>query len=255
MTSAARSVAPAEQWRRELAQAIFTPDTVAVRIVFTCSPGNPTSAKGYVDPEAAHGRFEEVFLGNILRQVERNGLGVGLADSVGGEAYAPLEGHSGYMALLAARLHRELLAPFGAQGLLNAFLLDANGQILGWIALGTRRPSPEALRELGPQLTEIARQASRTLQATLDLAASCGALLPPGGNSRLGMLTQREAEVARMVANGCSDLNIAQSLKISENTVGSHLRRVYAKLGVHSRAEIAALVFGHGILDAQKAAS
>jgi DNA-binding CsgD family transcriptional regulator len=37
-----------------------------------------------------------------------------------------------------------------------------------------------------------------------------------------------------------SDLNIAAHLSLKEVTVGSHLRRIYRRLGVHSRVELAA---------------
>jgi DNA-binding CsgD family transcriptional regulator len=249
----ASSVAPAEEWRRQLALHLFTPEQVAIRTVFTCAPGNLRSAKGFVDPEEAREKYEQVFLRDILERIERRGLGFDLTYAAVPVAYAPLEGRSGYDAGIAARLQKEIHEPFGARGWLNAFLLDSRGEILGWIGVGTRQPSPEALRDLGPQLTEIAREASRTLQATLDLAAGCGARVPRVAGATAARLTPREAEIARMVATGCSDLNIARSLEISENTVGSHLRRVYAKLGVHSRAEIAALVCGYGILDGREA--
>lgn len=54
-----------------------------------------------------------------------------------------------------------------------------------------------------------------------------------------GKLTARELEIAGLVANGFSDLNVAKALAIDEATVGSHLRSVYRKLGVHSRVELA----------------
>lgn len=52
-------------------------------------------------------------------------------------------------------------------------------------------------------------------------------------------LTARELEIAGLVANGLSDLNVAKTLGIDEATVGSHLRKVYRKLGVHTRVELA----------------
>ena len=55
-------------------------------------------------------------------------------------------------------------------------------------------------------------------------------------------LSEREAEVAALAADGMSDADIAAKLVISEATVGSHLQQAYAKLGVHSRSELAGLV-------------
>ncbi|HEV3154211.1 MAG TPA: AAA family ATPase [Candidatus Baltobacteraceae bacterium] len=53
-------------------------------------------------------------------------------------------------------------------------------------------------------------------------------------------LTQREREIAALVAQGMSNLAIAEKLIISERTVESHVAAIFDKLGVSSRAEIAA---------------
>jgi DNA-binding NarL/FixJ family response regulator len=50
------------------------------------------------------------------------------------------------------------------------------------------------------------------------------------------ILTGRELEIATLVALGWPNKQIANHLHISEWTVSAHLRRVFAKLGVHSRA-------------------
>lgn len=48
-------------------------------------------------------------------------------------------------------------------------------------------------------------------------------------------LTEREMEVAHLVAQGFHNADIARALTISDNTVESHLKSIYAKLDVHSR--------------------
>lgn len=50
------------------------------------------------------------------------------------------------------------------------------------------------------------------------------------------ILTGRELEIATLIALGWPNKQIADRLHISEWTVSAHLRRVFAKLGVHSRA-------------------
>lgn len=54
------------------------------------------------------------------------------------------------------------------------------------------------------------------------------------------VLSPREQEIARMVAAGYPNKTIAAVLDISSWTVGTHLRRVFAKLGVGSRAAMVA---------------
>jgi DNA-binding CsgD family transcriptional regulator len=52
-------------------------------------------------------------------------------------------------------------------------------------------------------------------------------------------LTPREMEVARLVAHGKRNAEVARELCISLNTVESHVKHIYAKLEVHSRVELA----------------
>ena len=55
----------------------------------------------------------------------------------------------------------------------------------------------------------------------------------------LGMLTQREESVAALVARGHANKAISAQLGISEGTVKVHLSRIYDKLSVSSRTELA----------------
>jgi DNA-binding NarL/FixJ family response regulator len=53
-------------------------------------------------------------------------------------------------------------------------------------------------------------------------------------------LGKREAQVARLVADGLSNKQIGARLFISEHTVDSHVRNILTKLGFNSRAQVAA---------------
>jgi DNA-binding CsgD family transcriptional regulator len=56
----------------------------------------------------------------------------------------------------------------------------------------------------------------------------------------VGQLTDTEARVARLAANGLTNKEIAKELVVTVNTVEFHLRNAYAKLGIRSRAQLAA---------------
>ena len=60
--------------------------------------------------------------------------------------------------------------------------------------------------------------------------------------TRLDALTPREAQVAREVARGGSNKDIATRLEIKPRTVAAHLEHTFAKLGIGSRAELTRLV-------------
>jgi DNA-binding CsgD family transcriptional regulator len=67
----------------------------------------------------------------------------------------------------------------------------------------------------------------------------CVLLRPTNESSQLA-LSPREQEIARMVARGYPNKTIAAVLDISTWTVSTHLRRMFAKLGVTSRAAMVA---------------
>jgi DNA-binding CsgD family transcriptional regulator len=58
----------------------------------------------------------------------------------------------------------------------------------------------------------------------------------------LGVLTARERELALQVAAGKANRAVAEALSIGEKTVEKYLTSIYAKLGLTSRAQLAALV-------------
>ena len=85
--------------------------------------------------------------------------------------------------------------------------------------------------------------AQRRIFADLDVAAPVPAVFESldAGCERLGAecgLTVREVEVLQMLVKGRSKSYIAETLFISENTVRSHSKHIYQKLGVHSKQEV-----------------
>jgi DNA-binding CsgD family transcriptional regulator len=65
--------------------------------------------------------------------------------------------------------------------------------------------------------------------------------------SPLSLLSPREQEIARMVASGYPNKTIASVLEISSWTVASHLRRIFMKLQVSSRAAMATRLSGSAL--------
>jgi LuxR family maltose regulon positive regulatory protein len=53
-------------------------------------------------------------------------------------------------------------------------------------------------------------------------------------------LSEREMDVLKLLAQGCSDKKIAETLVIARETVHKHLKNIYGKLDVHSRTEAVA---------------
>lgn len=82
----------------------------------------------------------------------------------------------------------------------------------------------------GPRQVSLILQPSRPHEIAQVLAAAYG-------------LTAREAEVARLVAAGCSNPEIARLLFVSRYTVEDHLKHVYQKLGVGGRSELVSRLF------------
>ncbi|WP_349357724.1 LuxR C-terminal-related transcriptional regulator [Stappia sp.] len=77
------------------------------------------------------------------------------------------------------------------------------------------------------------------------LVLSRGNAPPPTLEPRLRLLfnlTPRESAVAVHLASALPETEIARDLDISENTLRTHRKAIYAKLGVNSRAEFSAIV-------------
>jgi DNA-binding CsgD family transcriptional regulator len=62
-------------------------------------------------------------------------------------------------------------------------------------------------------------------------------------------LTPRELQIVALVADGKVNKQIADVLRISEWTVSTHLRRIFAKLGVDTRAAMVSRCYGITVKD------
>jgi two-component system response regulator NreC len=70
---------------------------------------------------------------------------------------------------------------------------------------------------------------------------------PPAG----GQLSEREAEVLRLTAEGYSNSEIGQQLSLSAKTVDTYRQRITEKLGLHHRAELVRYALDSGLLQAR----
>lgn len=125
------------------------------------------------------------------------------------------------------------------QYLFQALRVGASGYLLKGIT------SDELVRQL-----EYVRDGATAIDASLaaravDTAArlQCDEFWP---GARQG-LTQRESEILSFVVTGLSNRGIANKLVIGDETVKSHLRSIYRKLGVSDRTSAAATALREGI--------
>ncbi len=103
------------------------------------------------------------------------------------------------------------------------------------------RPSLRRHTDATPPEDGMLHRGVPTLTAIDDLTSGVASRLLTGfpTESTWTRLTRSERDVARLAATGASNNAIAATLFISRRTVESHLQRVYRKLDVHSRTQLA----------------
>jgi DNA-binding NarL/FixJ family response regulator len=139
----------------------------------------------------------------------------------GGDATRDLVAPSAAAApLLVARLRLlegRALGEAGAKAAAVAALIDVEAALAGFGAQRWRDGAVRELRRLGHRVRRA------------------------GGDAD-GALTDREQEIAELVAAGRTNREVAEQLVLSPKTIEAHLRNIYAKLGVRSRVELARTV-------------
>jgi LuxR family maltose regulon positive regulatory protein len=201
-----------------------------------------------------HGRTTELS-GLALSVSEHDTLTAAAAASV--RAQAALA--TGNPAGAAEHLTRGplLLAPFLVPSHLDrAIALAAAGRHREAVA-AARDVVETARRWRMPGLLALAGDEARPLLEEVGGAAvttALGALVVPSGPAPVPVpggaevLSGREVEVLRLLADGASNRAVAARLVVSENTVKTHVRHVLTKLGAGSRGEAVALARRHHLI-------
>jgi DNA-binding NarL/FixJ family response regulator len=122
--------------------------------------------------------------------------------------------------------------------------LWAGASVMAFLAPLVAQAEAMAIASLGAAKFEAEREAgkrlSRDLAARLALGETAHVGAAASDNAGAGLLGKREVQVGQLVAEGLSNKQIGARLFISVHTVDSHVRSILNKLGVNSRAQIAA---------------
>lgn len=139
------------------------------------------------------------------------------------------------------------------------FALEISGQPLdaaaAWDAMGNpyqaalcRAASADAAALAAAYASLMSLGATVPAEIVAGRMRALGATVPRGPrrstSANPGHLTEREAEVADLIARGLSNAEIAERLVLSTKTVGHHVSAVLGKLGVRRRAEVASVLEG-----------
>jgi LuxR family maltose regulon positive regulatory protein len=145
-------------------------------------------------------------------------------------------------------------------GVLEALIQQAQGhgeQALRTLKQVLRLAEPQGYVRLfvekGPPMTQLLHQVAASGGASPYLARLLEAAGVPGSEKKdthfpqsaaafpwLEGLSEREVEVLRLLASGASNTEMAQALVVSTNTVRTHLRHIYDKLGASNRTQAVA---------------
>jgi len=114
-------------------------------------------------------------------------------------------------------------------------------------ALGflSKRTAPEVLIEAIAAIAAGRRYIDPGLAQKLALAEIEGAARSP-----IEQLSEREFEVFIRLAGGATVQKIADDLKLSASTIGTHLYNIKQKLGVVNQSELTLLAIRHGLIEA-----
>lgn len=137
----------------------------------------------------------------------------------------------------ALRLHRR-----GGSPLAQARTALVYGE---WLRRNRRRTEARAQLRAALRAFETAGAVSWAERARTELRAAGETVTPDGDRPELlARLTPQELQVARLAATGLTNRDIGAQLFLSPRTVGYHLYKVFPKLGISTRADLARMDLG-----------
>jgi DNA-binding NarL/FixJ family response regulator len=89
----------------------------------------------------------------------------------------------------------------------------------------------------------------QVVEGTVHMPGRGGEPVPAAAAQTPGGLTDRELSILRLVAEGLSNLEIANRLFVTEQTVKFHLSNIYRKLGVSNRTEATRFAYRNGLIE------
>ena len=179
----------------------------------------------------------------------------------GREAVAQVAGRRPDVALMDIRMPvldgiaatRQIVAPGSATRVLVLTTYDIDSYVYGALAAGAsgfllKATPPDRLVEGIATVAVGEALLSPTLTRPLIEEHVRGPAPSGGVPDSLARLTGREREVLGLVAQGLDNLDVAARLFVSEATVKTHVNRIFAKLGVRSRAQLVVLAYESGFV-------
>jgi DNA-binding CsgD family transcriptional regulator len=131
----------------------------------------------------------------------------------------------------------------------TVMFLREDGRITAGISLARKRGAPD----LSPQEQLLLGRCQPLIQEAFAIARQAPIALEYGHRLHARGLTVREIDIARRAAAGATNDEIARALIISPDTVKTHLKHAFAKLGVRSRIQLAVLLGPDGTTSSRSA--
>lgn len=130
--------------------------------------------------------------------------------------------------------------------LINAIEAGATGYVLKGCSTAELLAAIEQIQEGGAPISSLlARLLLKRLRSVQEAQRAADPALAAAQDV---ILSEREVEVLKLVAQGYVNKEIARKLEISSHTVSSHIKNLYSKLAVHSRVQVVRIAQARGLV-------